>query len=247
MTLSQARYFSHTPQQAPREQGCTLLKLFWKIATILCMNPIEQPPVPPRSPLLRWTTYLPYLAIPLCLIVVYSYDLFLQSSSQGRAGGLDRYGVMLEIVAPWILMVVTGLYWGKAIYTRNLTYVILAAMVGCLLLRELHWDHAIKTAIFPLLGICLVWFILWRDVVDSPLENFGHTRFFVPALAVYAVGQLFEKRLFRFLPDEEILHTPFEESFEVAAHTLLLLAVLFGSWARRPLLTKPQASAEESA
>ena len=194
-----------------------------------------------KSPFKRITTYLPWIIAPMTILglIVY-YQVLLHRyphSPQQQALELQRVAVTLEAVAPWILLVAVGVYWFKAIFTRNLTYVILTVMVGCLLLRELHWDPMIKKAIFPLLGICLVWAVLWRDVIDRPMQNWSHTVFFAAAIGTYALGQLVEKRVFRFVPGEADLHSQIEESMEVIGHLLLLAAGVFGSWRRRSLLT----------
>ena len=189
-----------------------------------------------KSPFKRITTYLPWLIAPVVILVLIAfYQHLLHQSPARQSAGLREIITTLEAVAPWILATALGVYWFKAIFTRNLTYVILAAVVACLLLRELHWDPMIKKAIFPLLGICLVWAIIWRDVIDRPMENWSHTVFFAAALGTYAFGQLVEKRIFKFIPYEPVLHSQIEEGIEVAAHLLIFLAGVFGSWRRRSL------------
>ncbi len=117
-------------------------------------------------------------------------------------------------------------------------------MISCLFLRELHWEPpaegsvSIKDAIYPLLGLCAIWFIAWRKLIDTPAANFSHTLFFIPALATYAIGQAIEKRMFRFLPREDVLHSWFEEAVECSAHGLILMAAIFGSWEIKKLIIK---------
>ena len=192
-----------------------------------------------KSPFKRITTYLPWLVAPVVILVLISFYQHLlhkyPDSPQQQATGLHEVITMLDAVAPWILVVALGVYWFKAIFTRNLTYVILGVMAACLLLRELHWDPMIKKAIFPVLGICLVWAIIWRDVIDRPMENWSHTVFFAAAIGTYALGQLVEKRIFRFIPGEATLHSQIEEGIEVTGHLLIFLAAVFGSWRRRSL------------
>jgi hypothetical protein len=70
--------------------------------------------------------------------------------------------------------------------------------------------------------------------------------FFVAALATYGLAQFTEKRLIKFLPDEDMLHSQMEEFVEVSAHGLLLLAALAGDWSRRKLtVDKPAAKHED--
>ncbi|MBN1554919.1 MAG: hypothetical protein JXA11_09250 [Phycisphaerae bacterium] len=192
-------------------------------------------------------TYLPFLLGPAAMaaVVVY-YKLLLHrfgDDPQAVFLGLQDWQTFFdEWLAPWLLTAAFTLYWFKAIYTRNPTYVIFAALAACLLLRELHWDPMIKKAIFPLLGICFLWLLLWRDVVDKPLDNWRHTVFFVAAIATYGLCQMVEKNVLGkripILPEFELLHSQYEEITECAAHVLLLAAALFGSWRRKILNVK---------
>jgi hypothetical protein len=197
--------------------------------------------VKPRHMLLRITLYLLLLAGPvaICAVIVF-YNILcgkFPTDESARMQPLEKWIVFCELIAPWMLTVTLAIYWGKAVYTRNLTYVIISAIVTCLLLRELHWDHTIKIVIFPLLGICFVWMLIWRDLVDAPTSNWSHTVFFIAALATYGLGQLIEKRVFKSLPFEKDLHTQLEETVECTAHLLLFMAAVFGSWKRRVIKT----------
>ena len=191
--------------------------------------------------LLRITLYLPMLAAPvaICAMIIF-YNMLcakFPTDDAARLVSLDKWIEFCELIAPWMLTAALAIYWCKAIYTRNLTYVIISAIVACLLLRELHWDHTIKIVIFPLLGFCFLWMLLWRDLVDAPTANWSHTVFFIAALATYGLGQLIEKRVFKSLPFEKDLHTQLEETVECTAHLLLFLAAVFGSWKRRVIKT----------
>ena len=193
--------------------------------------------VKPKNMLLRITLYIPMLAGPIaiCAVIIF-YNIMcgkFPTDETARMQPLEKWIVFCEFIAPWMLAATLAVYWSKAVYTRNLTYVIISAIVACLLLRELHWNPMIKKVIFPLLGICVVWMLLWRDLVDAPTVNWSHTIFFIAALATYGLGQLIEKRVFKFLPVEKALHTQLEETVECAAHLLLFLAAVFGSWRRR--------------
>lgn len=202
--------------------------------------------VPLSSRVKQVWTYLPFLLAPLGICAVIFYDAYLEGKFSddpaAKALWLQKWIVVLEMVAPWILAAATAVYWGKAMYTRNLSYVIIGVMTVCLLLRELHWNHMIKVAIFPLLGVCFLWLLLWRDVVDRPLENWRHTLFFVAALATYGLSQMVEKNVIGkripILPDFEILHSQYEEIIECCAHVLLLCAAVFGCWRRKIISVK---------
>jgi hypothetical protein len=184
---------------------------------------------------------------PLAVVatVVY-YRLLLgwfPDSTADQQAWLREWYVLFEKLGPALLAVVLAIYWFKAIYTRNLTYVILTVLVGCLLLRELHWrpetDDAIsiKDAIYPLLIICLTWLALWRDIIDRPTANWSQTVFLIAALLTYGLCQFIEKGLIGkripIIPDFATIHSQVEEIVECCAHSLLLLAAIFGSWRRR--------------
>ena len=191
----------------------------------------------PRSMFLRITLYLPMLAGPvgICAVIVFYKILCGQYPNDAAAqlGVLDKWIDFCEFIAPWMLTATLAVYWCKAIYTRNLTYVVISSIVAALLLRELHWDHTIKIVIFPLLGFCFIWMLVWRDIIDAPTANWWHTIFFISALATYGLGQLIEKRVFKSFPFEKDLHTQMEETVECAGHLLLFMAAVFGSWRQR--------------
>jgi hypothetical protein len=197
----------------------------------------------PVNPLRRISLYLPALAGPLAMCAAIIYCRILGSGPQASRE-MQNLVVLLEKIGPIILTLAVAVYWGKAIFTRNLSYVVIGTLVGMLLLRELHWrpesdaDISIKDAIFPLLGICFLWMLLWRDIIDKPSENWRHTIFFVGGLACYALSQMVEKRLFKFIPDEQHIHSQMEELIECAGHTLLLVAAVLGSWRRRRIVVE---------
>lgn len=186
-------------------------------------------------------TYLPLLLGPMAIVAAVVYHKYLlgrfPDNPNAQYDGRQAWVVFFETIAPWLLTVVVAVYWGKAIYTRNPTYVIFTALSACLLLRELHWDPMIKKAIFPLLGICFLWLLLWRDIVDKPTENWKQTVFFFAAIATYGLCQMVEKKVLGkyipIIPDFGTIHSQVEEIVECAAHTLLLAAALLGSWKRR--------------
>ena len=204
-----------------------------------------------RSPL-RWLAYvLPSLAGPLAMVVASAYYLYLRDTlPMGELEqSLGDWARKLEAIAPSILTAVLAGYWIKCIWTRNPTYMVFTVMTGCLLLRELHWqpdfkgDVSIKDAIYPLLAICLVWAILWRDVLDKPSANRWQTVFLTAAIITYALGQAVEKRILGrrmgLFPDPSKLHTQIEETLEVTAHLLLLGSAWLGSWRRFKLTCTP--------
>ncbi len=206
--------------------------------------------LPLKARLLQIRTYLPVLAGPLAILIVVGYYQWLlwrfPDAAETRQLALQDWYVFFEGLEPWLLTVIVALYWGKAIFTRNLTYVVIGVLAGCLLLRELHWSPTIKLAIFPLLGICFAWLFLWRDIVDRPERNWVHTLFFFSALCLYLLCQLVEKRVLGgripIIPDFDVIHSQIEEFLECVAHCVLLAAAVFGSWRRRTLIVTPPTS-----
>jgi asparagine N-glycosylation enzyme membrane subunit Stt3 len=191
-------------------------------------------------------TYLPFLLGPASIVsVVVYYNLLLRrfpDDGDAQFLGLQDWATFFEMIGPWILAGATAVYWGKAIYTRNPTYVIFTVLSACLLLRELHWSETIKDVIFPLLGVCFLWLLLWQDVVDPPLDNWRQTVFFVAAIATYGLTQMVEKKVIGkyipILPDFPLLHSQYEEIIECSGHVLLLCAAVFGNWRRKILSVK---------
>lgn len=148
-----------------------------------------------------------------------------------RRNNINQFLEDASVILP---MLAAMIYWLKALWTRNMTYVVLAALCSSLLLRELHWSHAIKVAIYPLLAMWLIWGIAWRDLIDLPSVNPRHSRLFFAALFTFFLSQLVEKRVFSFMPyDRTVLHSQYEEVVEFAGHFMLLMAAVFANLKRK--------------
>ncbi|HPS53790.1 MAG TPA: hypothetical protein PLK08_09575 [Phycisphaerae bacterium] len=140
----------------------------------------------------------------------------------------------LEDTSVFLPMAAAIIYWLKALWTRNMTYVVLAALCASLLLRELHWSHEIKVAIYPLLAMWLFWGIVWGDIMDKPSENPRHSRLLFAALFTFFLSQLVEKKVFKFMPyGNTPLHTQYEEVVEFSGHLLIFLAAVFANIKRK--------------
>ncbi len=186
-----------------------------------------------------WRSGLLYLALLLApagiaAIILYANHLSATVPAGQVALELQEISVFCEAIGPWLLMGAAAIFLGKAALLRNPTYLVIGAMAACLMYREFHWTHASKVLIYPLLGVCLAWAIAWHRRLDRPAQNPWLSVFLFAALATYGLAQFVEKRLFEFLPNEQMLHSQFEEVTEVIAHSLLLLSALLGSWRRRP-------------
>jgi hypothetical protein len=193
---------------------------------------------PWRNPLL----YLALLLAPAGIATVIFYadhQSALMTATQLR-GHLEHIPTFCEAIAPWVLVATTAVFLFKASLLRSPTYLVIGVMAACLTWREFHWTHASKVMIYPLLGVCLAWAIVWWRKLDRPAENPWLSLFLFTALATYGLAQFVEKGLFDFLPNEDTLHTQWEEITEVTAHSLLLLSAIFSSWRRPSPSAEPQ-------
>jgi hypothetical protein len=176
---------------------------------------------------MKWYHLWPILIGPAAVVVI-----AVMAKQRGGMGTYDDWHIDadIETLAPWLVLAAAAVYWIRAIATRNPLYVILTVFTGVLLLRELHWNPAIKDAAPPLLVICLVWPLIWCDLVKRPLADRKHTVWLIAALATYAFSQMIERRVFKFLPDEGEIHSKYEEAVELAGHVAILVAAAIGSW-----------------
>ena len=144
--------------------------------------------------------------------------------------GINTLDVNAELVAPWVLLGAAGLYWVRCIVTRNYLYTVVTVVAGTLLLRELHWAPAMKIATYPILGVCVAWVIANRDLLARPLRDRRHAIWLIAVVATYVLSQLIARRVFKFMPGEDDIHSKIEEYVEVAGHLALVTASLVGSW-----------------
>ena len=176
---------------------------------------------------IKWYHLWPVLMGPAALAAV-----VVLSKLRGGPETYDQWSLDadLEALAPWLALATAGVYWIRTIATRNPLYMILMILTGTLLLRELHWDPAIKDAAIPMVAVCLVWALIWWDLLRRPLADRKHTVWVVAAVVTFALGQIIDRRALKFLPDEGVIHSKYEESVEVAGHTAMLIAAMVGSW-----------------
>ena len=143
----------------------------------------------------------------------------------------DRLAPALESIAHWVLLVPAAIYWIRSIHTRNPLYLILTGLAASLLCREIHFTGMDK-AIYPLGVIILVWVAAWRDLIAKPLKDRRHTIWLVAAVVTYIFAQLADRRVFKFIPNEDQIHSQIEECVETMGHLVLIVASLVGSWRR---------------
>ena len=179
------------------------------------------------SPHIKWYHLWPVLMGPAALATV-----IVLGKLRGGPETYDQWSLDadLESLAPWLALATAALYWIRTIATRNPLYMILMILTGTLLLRELHWSPAIKNAAIPMVVACMVWALIWWDLLQHPLADRKHTVWMIAAVVTFALGQIIDRRMLKFLPDEEVVHSKYEEGVEVAGHMAMLIAALLGSW-----------------
>lgn len=170
----------------------------------------------------RWRHFWPLFMGPTAVVLVVLASFFYK--------GFATLDTPLDRIAPWVLLVAAGMYWVRAIVTRNFLYTILTIVAGTLLLRELHWSPTMKIAAYPILGVCGVWMLVCRDLLAEPFRDRRHTIWLIAVAATYVLSQLVERRVFKFIPGEGNIHSKIEESIELAGHLALVVASLVGSW-----------------
>jgi hypothetical protein len=109
--------------------------------------------------------------------------------------------------------------------------VILTGLAASLLCREIHFTGMDK-AIYPLGVIILIWVVAWRDLVARSLKDRRHTIWLVAAFVAYFFATLADRRAFKFIPNEDQIHSQIEECVETMSHLVLIVASLVGSWRR---------------
>ncbi len=175
--------------------------------------------------------YLPLLAGPLSVVLVklaqFTYPRF-----------NTYFSADLEVIAPYLIGAVVAIYVIRSIVTLNPLYIITVFLAFSLLLREIHYDFMGK-GIFVCFAIIVAWSVLWRKQLVKPIQNdWRHTSWLVATIAIYFLSQVVAKRVFRFIPGEQSLHTQFEEGIETMAHLMFIVTALLGSWRRYRIWTQ---------
>jgi hypothetical protein len=117
---------------------------------------------------------------------------------------------------------------------REPYHLVLAAVAGTVLLREIHWDWT-DVFVYVALAAIAAWGWAWRPRIAPYLDRSVPARVWLVAAAVtYVLSQLVARRVFRdILPDEQLVYDRLEEVLECTAHLALLVATVVGPWSRR--------------
>ncbi|MCE5326905.1 MAG: hypothetical protein LLG01_10885 [Planctomycetaceae bacterium] len=157
------------------------------------------------------------------------------------ANGLN---VRLDELGPFLLLVALAAYWIKSILTRNPLYLVLTLMTGSLLCREIHFTGMDK-AIYVLGVLVVITLIAWRKTLVAPLADWRHNSWLIAAVVTYVLSQAVARGAFKFIPGVRAMHLQLEEGIETAAHLVLIVTSLVGSWRRYSVTAVPAGELEE--
>lgn len=107
--------------------------------------------------------------------------------------------------------------------SRNLAHALLLVVATSFLIREIHFPGSDALLYVGLAGFGVLAF-LWRRRLPEALDQGQLWPWSTSTAWVYLLSQLIARRVFRFLPEEELLHVPLEEVVENVAHAMLIVA-----------------------
>ncbi|MFP4139788.1 MAG: hypothetical protein ACOCZU_06560 [Planctomycetota bacterium] len=184
-------------------------------------------------PDLEWISHVQgrwLIALPLLLGIAAVTALAVQSN--------DAISVPLEAAAPFILAAAVLAHAARSAVSRSLLSVVLACTSAVFILRELHdlpelrWMDKAIYVFLTAAALVIAWKHrrISRELRADPLKAslFGFT------LVAYMVALLIDRRVFKFIPGEQSIHTVLEESAETIAHLSLLAVGLAGRWSKLP-------------
>lgn len=142
-----------------------------------------------------------------------------------------------ELVAPWISAMAATLFGLRALWQRNLLFLLMTGFGVAAMFRELHYDwthHGVYY--FLILLMACAW--LWRESIRPLARQGNFLPWFKVTMATYFLAVLLARRAFRdILPYEDDINTQLEETMENVAHSLLLLCSLASPWPNRRAVT----------
>ncbi len=127
----------------------------------------------------------------------------------------------LELLALYFTSAATIIYLIRVIFSRNPVFILLFALSVTFLCREIHFAGT-STGVYIALVILGIWSLFWQDRIFEGLKKGELFKWVVSTFSVYFLSQLVARRVFRFMPLEDILHVPFEEMLENGAHLMLI-------------------------
>ena len=193
-----------------------------------------------RSPLLRRLSWWPLLIAPCAgglLAGVGALGWHWPALMRVLVGPAQFYA---EAVAPFLVAAAVAVYAVHSVVTRNRLSMVLVGLTASLLCREIHFDWSHR-GIYVLLAGVGVWALLWRRQLARPLLNLRHTSWLVATLSAYFLSFVISRRVFRFIPGEDVLHSFPEEGMETVSHLMLIVTSLLVGWRRSARAETPAA------
>ena len=172
-----------------------------------------------------WWTWWPMLLGPLVMLCFYQVvgDDYVPVSWKPT---LETIALVLTPIA-----ILAGLI---RLGVQRLEYHLLLTLLACaILLREIHWDWTTKFVYAAVVALA-IWGWVRRNRMNRFLDPNPWARVWLIATGcTYVLSQAVARRAFRsILPEEDRFYDDLEELLECTAHTMLIVTILVGSWAR---------------
>ncbi len=160
-----------------------------------------------------WVWPLPFL---LCIVILLI--------RQSPVGWMTEKPVM-EIIAPTIIGLTAILVLFVHRWTRELFTLMLACLVWALFMRELHF-YGTGRGLYITVFVLAVMASYKRDELKEFLSQRAIGTLLPLALWTYFVSKLFDRHVFRSLPDYLLWHDNVEETLEASGHAFTLALVI---------------------
>jgi len=184
---------------------------------------LQQVPVKAARPLAWWSLLLGPAAVAVVVLASRVYPAF------------DQLDAQLDRIAPFLVICPVAVYAVRVLVTRNPLSMVLWVLSASLFCRELHFAGT-DTGIYVMVAGVVIWAVAWRNLLAESLKDRRHTIWLLATLSAYLLSQLIARRVFRFVPGEQAIHSKLEEGVETMGHLMLFVTSLSGRWTRyRPL------------
>lgn len=132
---------------------------------------------------------------------------------------------VMEIIAPTIIGLTAILTLFVHYWTRELFTLMLAFLVWALFLRELHFYGTSKGLYITVTALAII-ASLKRENLRAFLSRRAIGTLLPLAMWTYFISKMFDRHMFRFLPDYGLWHNNVEETLEVIGHALTFALVI---------------------
>ncbi len=160
-----------------------------------------------------WVWPLPFV---LCLVILLI--------RQTPIGWMTEKPVQ-EIIAPTVICLTAILVLFVHRWTRELFTLMLAALVWALFMRELHFIGTSR-ALYATIIVLAVLASYKRDEIAEFLNQRAIGTLLPLAMWTYFVSKLFDRHVFRSLPDYALWHDNVEETLETSGHVMTFALVV---------------------